>query len=656
MKRIPKTIEDFAWVSWTAEEIEKKTEDILIQKKAAYSRIKSIPAAERTFENTIFNMEKTGDIMTPVNYFEILANTSTDAAVREAANEAIKKIQKESVDIEYDEDMYRAFKEYADKDPQLKGEDWKLFDNTRKDYKRMGFHLSPEVREAVKANAKRRRHLGNEFELNLREYRDQILVSRDELEGLPLHYVEGLRQDESGNYIVSLDYPEFGPFIENATNSAKKKELFDKFLKKGGQKNLDIAKELLELRKQTAILLGYPTHADYVTELRMAKTPQTVEKFLSEFMDRLQPGTDHDYEELVEYKRKKENDPAAKLEYFETAFYAGHLEKERFQFDPEKVREYFPLQHVLDQMFQIFGTLFNISFKESNIYLWHSDVKLFEVIDAEGILGYLFFDLFPRENKFSHAACFGIHYGHRPEFKGEEYITPFTGMVANFNKPVNGRPSLLSHSEVETMFHEFGHVLHNLFNQTAYVSTSAVAWDFVEVPSQILEYWVWDKELIKSLSKHYETGESLPEEIINNMVRAKYSFISWSLMGQVIYSWFDISVHAHDWPDNLSAFLNELVAKHKHLNYPKENLFPAGFGHFVGYDAGYYSYLWSKIICADFFHGFKQEGLLNPKVGQEYRNKVLAVGSSRDEMETVKDFLGREPNNEAFLEEIGLKK
>lgn len=655
MKRIPKTKEDFAWAQWDADTIRRVATEILAKKKELYAQVKAIPAAERTFENTLYGIERANEVMNPVSFFEILLNASPETSVRAAAEEVIKKIAHETVDMEYDEGMYRAFKDFADKKLSLEGEDKRLFEDTTRAYKRMGFHLPTETREKVKIISKRLSTLSTDFHINIQKYEDHILVTREELDGLPEHYIEGLTKDEGGKYIVSLKYPEMVPFIERSKSDMKRKELMDKNLQKGGPANATIAKEILGLRKECAQLLGYPTHGDYVTEPRMAKSRKTVVDFLSRFMTRLQGGADIDLKDLQTFKKNMTGDNDANIQYYDGAFYATLLEKERFNVDSEKIRQYFPLEHVVEQMFELYQTLFSLKFEKlSEIPLWHPDAQLYEVSGADGLVGYFYLDLFPRDNKFNHAACFTAVSARALEFGGQEFESPVSGVLANFNKPASDRPSLLSHDEVTTLFHEFGHVMSSLLVSTRYVSLAGVAWDFVEVPSLLFEYWAWDKELLKRISKHYETGEPLPNEMIDNMIKGKNFLIGRALMRQVIFSWFDIQVHGETYPDDLPGFFNELSEKLLHLKYPSLNLFPAWFGHFSGYDAGYYSYLWSHVICADMFVRFKKSGLLNPEIGNEFREKVLAVGGSRDEADTVKDFLGREFTEDAYLEEIGI--
>ena len=658
MKRISKTKEDFGWAKWDAETIKRVAREILDKKKGILDEIKKLSDSELNFENILYAFERSNDVMEPCNYFSILMNASPDESVRKAAEESIKIIDRENIDLGYDPDVYKVFKKYADTNPVLEGEDKKLFDDSVKVYRRMGMELPDEQREILKNKIKRMNDLATDFALNIQNYDDYILATLEELEGLPEHFIEGLARNDDGRYQVSLKYPEIGPFMQNAVRAEKRKELMDKALRKGGEKNVAIAKELLELRKSGAQLLGYKSHGDYMTELRMAKNSEKVTKFLSGLMAKLQSFVDEDYRVLLDYKRRKFDAETSDLKYYETGFIAEQLKKEKFSIDSEKIRQYFPLDHVLNEMFKVYGELFGISFSKTDFILWHDDAVAYEVknVQDQGTVGYCILDLHPRPKKFGHMACWPVVSGRLDNFGSGNFVTPVTAILGNFNKPTASRPSLLSHDELETLYHEFGHALHNLMSKTKYACSAGrlVVSDFMEVPSQMMEYWVWEPSLIARFSKHYQTGEPLDSETVAGMIASKNYLIAWATMRQLIYSFFDIAVHGENYPEDLAQFCNNLIEKHQYIKLPP-NLFPAGFGHFAGYDAGYYSYMWSQVIAADFFHKFKNSGLLNPDTGREYRDKVLAVGGSRDEVETVRDFLGRDFSDDAYLEEIGLK-
>jgi thimet oligopeptidase len=659
MRRPEYTPQDFAWTQWIPEEISAVADRVLVHKKEAYEKVKRVPAKERTFENTVYAVEASHHALVDVHRLVLLMNVSPSSAVRDAAKNAVERIEKELVDIEYDEGVYEAVREYEDKDEALLGEDAKLLADIIRDYRRMGFDLPTDRRENLKDNLKKLSSLSSEFSRNINEYQDRIEVTLEELGGLPEHYVNNLKRTEEGRYIVTLDYPELFPFMENAKSATKRRELSVKNLRKGGERNMEILKEVVRLRDENAKLLGYANHAEFRLEVKMAKTTDTVFDFIYDLTRRLKKGISQEMKELREFKKKLENDPKAEVYHYDVAYLINQLKKEKFLVDDEKVREYFPLETVKQGTFSIYSELFSVRFRKlSGFTLWHEDVELYAVEEQSGdILSYFMMDLYPREGKYGHAAAFNIVTGHQESLRSETYVTPLACMVANFPKPSAEHPSLLSHHEVQTFFHEFGHIMHEVLTKAKYMSQAgfSVAWDFVEAPSQMLENWVWDKEMLGILSGHYRTGEKLPEEMLENMLKAKNHMVAYMTMRQMVFALFDMELHVLGVKGELNEEYGQRVAEYLGVRLPDEHLFLAGFGHLMGYDAGYYGYMWSKVYSSDMFTRFKKEGLLNAQTGREYRQWILEKGSSIEEMDLVEGFLGRKPSNEAFLEEIGLK-
>ncbi len=657
MKRITYTKKDFAWARWGADDIKKATEKIVVHKKKKYAEIKKISTEERTFENTIYAIEASDyDVIDSMYSIELLMNVSPKERVRKAAQKAMNILERKLVDIEFDEGLYRAVKEYSKKKEKLSGEDKKLFEDMLLSYKRMGFELSNEKRKELKKNIKRLNKLSSDFSNNINEYKDSITVTKDELAGLPENYIKGLKKDKKGKYVITLDYPDFVPFVENAESAPGRKELIDKNLQKGGKKNMKLLSEILELRRQNAKLLGYDTHADFKTETRTAKSAKKALSFILGLMGKIKKGTAVDMSQLTDIKRRFLGISNAKLEYYDIAYYINQLQKEKFDVDSEKVREYFPVETVKKGTFEIYSKLLSVQFQKLNGYsLWHKDVELYAVKDGDGqIISYFLLDLYPRENKYGHACVSTLIQGRKKQFK-DEYVAPMACMLANFSKPSKTYPSLLSHGEVETFFHEFGHIMHDILTTAKYASQSgaSVAWDFVEAPSQMLENWVWDKKMLNILSEHYKTKKNLPKSMLDNMLKAKYHMVYYSTMRQLVFALFDLTIHTKN-IKNSSRLYNKLNKKHIGITLPKENIFPAGFGHLMGYDGGYYGYMWSKVFASDMFTKFQKNGLLDKKTGDRYKEWILEKGSSMDEMELLEKFLGRKPNNKAFLKEIGL--
>jgi len=457
---------------------------------------------------------------------------------------------------------------------------------------------------------------------------------------------------------VTLAYPDYHPFMANAENDKRWKELGEKYLQKGGGKNMKLLERILKLRYENARLLGYQNHIDYKTEVRMAKNARTARGFVSTLLAKVTKPTRRDVDRLLKLKYDLGHGDGAALQYHEVNYYAERLRKKLFDINTEKIREYFPLETVEKGTFEIYGKLLGVQFKKLSGYpLWHKDVSLYEVTDKGRVISYILFDLYPRENKYSHACVEMLVPGRYESYSiKENYHAPVAVMIANFPQPHGKLPSLLSHAEAETFFHEFGHMMHVALTKVPYVSQAGynVKWDFAEAPSQMLENWVWDKKMLKILSRHYTTGKVLSGKILNNLLKAKNHMVHYNTARQFTLALFDLTIHGGSAPKDIAKLYNDLARTYQHMHMSSNAIFPAGFGHLMGYDAGYYGYMWSKVYAADMFTRFKKEGILNPRTGRDYRTWILEKGGSREEIDLVKGFLKRKPNNKAFLKEIGL--
>lgn len=659
MNRQNYTPEDLAWVGWTPAVITQKANEAIEAKMVRYAAIKAIAPEARTFENTIAAIESAGyGHDDAVEAIGLLTHVSSSKEVRDTAQTAIEEVQKAMVDIEYDEGMYRAVQEYAAKNEQLAGADKKLFDDMVRVYKRMGFGLAPEKREQLKGNLKELAELASGFERAIAEHRDRILVRREELRGLPEAYINGLQRDEEDNYIVTLAYPDYVPFCERCESAPRRKELMDKFNRRGGMANIERLKRVLELRAENALLLGYPNHAAFQLEDRMAKTVDAVSAFSAELHAAVDHPATFDLQLLAALKKKDLGDTSAQLAYYDINYYIQQDKMQGYAVDDEAVREYFPLAAVRETMFGLYASVLGLTFSPEQFPAWHESVQWYRANNADGsLVGYFALDLFPREGKFSHAMMQPVVQGRRVSADPQDvYRAPLCAVVANFNAPTEGKPSLLSHGEVQTLFHEFGHAMHLLVTSAPYASQAGTntARDFVEAPSQMFEYWVWEKDVLQKMSKHYATGERLPDDLIDRMIRAKNHAQGYFVLRQLFLGAFDMALHTTVDPVDPVQTYADLYKKTFALEPSSDQLWAAGFGHLMGYDAGYYGYLWSEVYAADMFARFRAEGTTNPQVGMEYRKKILEVGSSRDEMQSVVDFLGRMPNNKAFLRDMGL--
>ena len=588
--------------------------------------------------------------------YAFLGYVSTDEGLRESARAQEELIDKYKVDLGFREDLYEAVSGYAktDEAKSLTGERKRFLDFALRDYRRNGFGLDPAARAHVQDLKNRLVGLGVEFEKNLAEWKDGIEVPADRAGGLPESYLAGLARRESGAYFVSLDYPDLRPFLEFADDGELRRQLLVKQWNQGGERNVEILEEAIGLRQQIAETLGYPSWAHYVVELRMAKSPDRVLDFLGDLQDRIRPKLESDLKAMR--ASVADSDPDGRIDYWDWRYLHARQMRERYAVDPTEISQYFPLDRAMAGMFEITQSMFGLRYvPREDPGVWHEDVSLYEIRDAasDELVGWFYTDLFPRDGKFGHAAAFPLRLG--GAIDGRRRI-PVSAIVANFTKPTAEAPSLLTHDEVVTLFHEFGHILHETLTtaELARFAGAETEQDFVEAPSQNLEHWVWEPEVLDRFAAHWKTGEKMPRAMIDGMVAAKQlnSGITW--LRQVFYATLDMRYCGPGETKDTDAILAEL---HPICGFPAlpGTHFQAGFGHLFGYDAAYYGYLWSKVYGDDMYSVFEDGGILNPEIGRRYRQEIYEKGGSLDGDELLRRFLGREPSRNAFLRDLGLE-
>jgi len=627
------------------------------------NRILAIPDSERTFENTIAeqdNMEAvTGRIVNPIY---LMSEVHPDKEMRTVCDSAIIRYEKWHNDLILNEDLYRAVKAYAAQPEAgtFTGLKKKYLTDVLKDYRRLGFDLSREKREELKAIKNRISEIGLEFDKNITEYTDTLIVTDKEMEGLPQWYKDKMRA-EDGTYKIDISYPSRSMFMKYSKSEAARKALSEKYLNRG-RANLEVIPRLVEEHDNMAHLLGYRSYAEYLLEDRMPKTPETVWAFENDLKANLRPKAEAEFAELLKVKKEVTGIEDSVINYWNMFYYENILDEQKYQLNDEEIKPYFSLENVLQGMFEITGRILGLEYKQvQNPSVWYPDVSLYEVTDAETgkRLGYFYLDLYPREGKYSHAAHFGISKG---KLTKDGYEYPVAALVTNFPKPTADRPSLLRHGpngNVETFFHEFGHLLHGMVTNVPYwtYSGTSVDRDFVEAPSQIFENWIWEKESVKLFARHYQTGEPIPDELLDRMLAAKNRSSGNDYSFQVFLGSLDLTLYDRWDPKVNETVLDVARRLHNEILLWKETPNTArvtSFGHLNGYAASYYGYAWSRVLAQDMFSVFKKNGVLDQDTGLRFRRQVLAPGGSRDPMELVKDFLGREPNSQALVESLGI--
>lgn len=644
----------------TPQYIEKAHKNAMQNLDKKLNSIYNIPSEMRTFDNTVRAYDHALDkFNTMWGTIYLMANSHPDDATREAANNANIAFSKYGNKLGLDENLYRSFKEYSNSQEAklLVGYKKKFLKESIRDFERNGFALSKEKRDELQVIQDRLSIISNNFSKNISEYQDFLIVTEDEIKGLDEDYKKA-RKQEDGTYKIDLSYPSYRPFMRLSTSESARKELSYKYLNRAADNNLVVLEKMALNRLQLANHLGYDTFAEYILETRMAKNPQTVWSFENSLIEKVREKGKSDFEEVLAIKREKTgNDTVSIVNGWEYGFYSNILRIEKYQVDAEKVKQYFELNNVLDGLFQITQSLFGVEYKQvNNASVWQKDVTMYEVIDDGNVIGRFYLDLYPRKNKYGHAACFGIQKGMATN---NGYQIPTAALECNFPEPTDDVPSLMSHSQVGTFFHEFGHVLHNMLTRAelSNFSGTSVSRDFVEAPSQIFENWTWDYKALKLFAKHYETDEVLPKELFDKMVAAKNVGSGVGALSQIFYGKIDMTIHDKYNPNEARTttdIVRELQDTILFTPFRKGTHFQAAFGHLNGYAASYYGYLWSKVYAQDMYSIFEKDGILNPEVGKRYRDYILAPGANKEPMQLVKKFLGRDPNPDAFYKSLGL--
>jgi Zn-dependent oligopeptidase len=581
---------------------------------------------------------------------------AADAAVRDAGNEAEERLTKWRAALPFREDLYHAIKAVAESGEPLDPEQGHVLGLWMRDFRRAGHGLAPEVKAELEGIRARLVELEVAFNRNLSEYTDAVELTRDELAGMPDEFIERLKPGEApGTHRVSLDYPEVYPFLAQAANRAAREALFCKHWNRAVSENRPLLEEATRLRQRAAEILGHPTWSHCAIEVKMAGTPEAVEDFYTTLRERIEPVRDAEIAVLTE--RMAADGVEGPLTAWDWSYYDEQLRRDEYGVDVNLIAEYLPLDACVQGMFDLTGDVFGLAYRRlDDAKAWHPSVETYEILDrASGeVIATFHADWFPREGKFGHAAAFPLVIGHRRA--DGTYERPVNAILANFTPPSGDRPSLIQHNELETLFHEFGHILHQSLTRAEYarVSGSETEVDFVEAPSQIMEHWTWTPEVLARFTRHFRTGEPMPEELIRQLNAARWVNVGLKAMIQVYYGQLDLAIHAGDPEPDLEAVMRRTFVA-TGLPYPEGTFFLTGLGHVLGgYDAGYYGYLWAEVIGDDLFGRFEREGVLSPEVGAAYRREILEPNGSRPAAELVRNFLGRDPTPDAFLRLRGM--
>ena len=649
----------------TPEAVKATVDRVITTANTALDGVGRLAPSEVTFANTVGALD---DILYPATVaasrLALVKETSTNAIVRDTATEVLKTFQEWAVGLEYREDVYRAVKAYADTKPRLAGEEAKLLDETLRDYRRAGLALPKTERDEVERLRKELTGLATDFESNVTKAQAALKFTKAELEGVPESLLgrPGVKTgDDEYTLQVNITW-QYLSVMEHAKREDVRRRVLTEQHRLAMAENIPLLEKILVLRDTIARKLGYASWADYQLEVKMAKTAATAMDFERRLVTGLQPKFDAELAEFQKLKAAETGDPNAKIYLWDWRYFANELKVAKYNVDAEQLRVYFPMQRVLDGMFAVYQRIFGLKFQRvAAPYQWVDDLQLWAVADAATgePLGLFYLDLFPRAGKYNHFAVFPILDGKR--LADGRYQRPVVSLVCNFPPPSPDAPSLLQHSDVETLFHEFGHAMHGILTRARFARFAGanVPRDFVEAPSQMLENWVWDKRVLDSFAADYrDPAKKIPPEILGQLKAAKFAIYGCHYRRQLSFGLLDLTYHTQINAANAGdvVAIGNRVLDEVFLPVPPGTAMPAYFGHLMGYDAGYYGYAWADAIAADMATVFEKapDGYFDTQAGRRLRDEVYAVGDSRDANVTIERFLGRPRSIDPFLNKIGV--
>jgi len=649
----------------TPEAVDAMTKNAIATANKALDQIGAQDPSKVTFKSTIVALDDlTYQAGNAANKAVIIKESNTNEKMRAAAENAVKEFQDWAVGIDYREDVYKALKAFANTRPQLSGEDKKLFDETMRDYRRAGLELPPDKRKEVEQLRKDLAKLGTDFDTNIVNAKAPVVFTKAELDGVPESFFTspGVKTGDDAYAVLANVTWHFVTVEENAKTEATRKKLYVIHDSLAKDTNRTVLNQMIALRNKIALRLGYKSWDDYQTEIKMAKTGAGAKKYIDDLVTGIQPKFAAEVAEIQKMKAADTHDPKATIGVWDWRYYDNQLVKQKYAVDKEALRDFFPFQKVLEGMFNIYQSIFGLKFEKiAAPYKWIDDLQFYMVTDAATgePLGMFYLDMFPREGKFNHFAEFPIISGKLlPDGK---YQRPVTALLCNFPPPSADKPSLMTHSDVETLFHEFGHALHEITTRAkaGRFAGTHVPGDFVEAPSQMLQNWVWSKKVLDTFAADYrDPSKKIPGDIIQKMNDAKKATAGVFYRRQFAFASLDLAMHdAH--PENAAwdcVAISNPILEEVFLPIDPSTTFVTYFGHMNGYDAGYYGYAWADAIAADMATVFEKakDGYLDKQAGMKLRQEIYAEGDGRDVTMSIEKFLGRKQSVEPFLKKIGV--
>ena len=670
------------WAELKPDRIESEIETALEAAKADIETISQREAPSATFENTFMALERAGEMLSRAwGRVDHLTSVQDSSELREVYNKMLPKVTEFNSGIPLNPRLWKALKSFAEKPEaqRLTGIYKRYFEETVADFKQAGADLDESSKRQLESINKALAQKTQKFSENVLDATNAFeLLIEDEsrLVGLPESAQQAALQSAQSKNLGSkekpvwrftLQAPSLFPVLKFADDESLRKEMQEASSMIGLEApydNSQLIREILKLRAEKASLLGKDNFADNALQRRMAKSGSKAIQFVEELHNKTKVAFDREIDELETFVADQTGQSKDRLEPWNTTYWSEKLRQERYDFDEESLRPYFAIDNVLLGLFQIVERLFSVQIRNhEGATGWHEDVKVYDLLDQSGeLLGYFYADWHPREEKRGGAWMNFLDTG-APGTNGEPR-EPHVGLVCgNMTAPIGDQPALLTHDEVETVFHEFGHLLHHLLGNIKVKSLSGVnvAWDFVELPSQIMENWCWNRESLDLFARHHETGETIPDELFEKLVAARNFNAAIMMMRQLALGKMDLEMHLNPekyYEGDLDELIRETIRPYTIPLKTDPPTLVRRFSHLfsspVGYAAGYYSYKWAEVLDADAFTRFEKEGVFNQETGASFRENILSQGNSRDPMELFRGFMGREPEPEALLKRCGL--
>ncbi|WP_419534066.1 oligopeptidase A [Endozoicomonas sp.] len=615
--------------------------------------------------------DRLGQAWSPVGHMNAVVNSE---ALRDAYNGCLPLLSEYSTRLGQNRQLFEAYQSLADSEEfnKLDSAQQKVINDNLRDFRLAGVALEDDKKARYGEIKKQLSELTSKFSDNVLDATmawSKLITDESELAGLPESALAGAKQlaesKEKEGWLLNLDFPSYFPVMTYCDNRELRKEVYTAFSTRASDQgpnagefdNTKNIQEILKLRHELAQLLGFDNYAEYSLATKMAESPDKVIEFLEDLAAKSKPQAEKELAELKAFA--KETFGAEELEAWDVGYYGEKLRQQRYAISQEELRPWFPAEKAISGMFEVVNRLYGIEFETvNNVDTWHKDVRFFNITRKGEVIGRFYLDLYAREHKRGGAwmdVC-------RSRWKQDDKLQlPVAYLTCNFTPPVGDKPALLTHDEVVTLFHEFGHGLHHMLTKVDYAAISGisgVAWDAVELPSQFMENWCWEKEGLAIISGHFETGEPLPEEMLDKLLAAKNFQSAMMMVRQLEFSLFDFKLHK-EYRENIDvqSVLNEVRKQVAVVIPPSFNRFQNSFSHIFagGYAAGYYSYKWAEVLSADAFSRFEEEGIFNRNTGESFLHEVLEKGGSAEPMELFVNFRGREPQIDALLRHSGIQ-